>query len=872
MSDEKFSARLLWVRNGAGPELDCPHSLFELGLNDSHPWTLDQNQCTRILKAAHLDADEAEARVLTTGDVFTAFAIFALLLQRRAGYAVTRQLTLPKGESDATAAVEHIWAPSAQWAGELAAQFVEIACGRLVTTDENVVDAVLAYEKNCRAGPRVDHRYLYLEARRRGLPAVLKPPFDLVLGHGKNQRRLHRMMTDRTPHLAFKLASSKTRTLSKLEDAGLPVPKHIPVANIADAQKAAQHIGFPVVVKPVNTDRGVGITVGINSASALEQAYRYAREYDAEVAVEQFLPGETFRLVVVNGKLIAAACTQPTPVIGDGKSTVRDIVTRINMSAMRGPGHQKPLTWIEFDEEAHAILKSQSLTPDTVLPFGRTIRLRSASNLSRGGQSVSVTSRVHPDNRKLAETCARISGLDIAGIDFRSEAIEKSWEDGFGAVIEVNPSPGLRMHIHPTNGEVDDLATPILDLLYPHNAESRIPIVAVTGTNGKTTTTRMIAHVLRSVGLVTGVTTTDEAVVDGKVIQRGDCAGPGFARRVLSVPTVEAAVLETARGGLIKYGLGFDRCSVAVVTNIEADHLGELGIETLEDLARVKLTIPLSAERVVLNADNPLCMEMVQHLPDKPVILFSLDANNSEIKKHLANGGTAYAITQVDEEPVIVRLKGHGSKLILPVADVPITMKGSASHNTANVLAALAALHELGIEDQQSANGVLGFQSDPAHNSGRLNSVSGFPFEIIVDYAHNKPAFQAIVEFVRRRGAGRRKLCVVTMNGARVSDDSAFDAMTALAGEFDHFVTCNFDNPKYGRDAFPQVLQRGLMKAGVREEMISVADGEQAALDQALALARPGDLVLAMIGFEPEELTACLERLAIRANTFRMTE
>lgn len=309
MSDEKFSARLLWVRNGAGPELDCPHSLFELGLDDSHPWTFDQDRCTRLLKAAQLDADEGQRQVLEKGGVFTAFAVFALLLQCRAGYAVTRQLTLPQGESGATAAVEHIWAPSAQWAGELAAQFVEIACGRLVTTDENVIDAVLAYEKACKSGPRVDHRYLYLEARRRGLPAVLKPPFDLVLGHGRNQRRLHRMMTDRTPHLAFRLASSKTRTLHTLQDAGLPVPKHLPAANMADAQKAAQRIGFPVVVKPVNTDRGVGITVGITSASALEQAYRHAREYDAEVAVEQFVPGETIRLVVVDGKFIAAACT-----------------------------------------------------------------------------------------------------------------------------------------------------------------------------------------------------------------------------------------------------------------------------------------------------------------------------------------------------------------------------------------------------------------------------------------------------------------------------------------------------------------------------------------------------------------------------------
>lgn len=868
MSDGRFSATLLWVRQGAGPEMDCPHSLFELSLDDGHPRTLDHHQCRRLLKPALLDAGEVHRQALETADVFQAFAVFALLLQRRAGYAVTREVTIPKQGSGAIAAVEHIWAPAAQWAGGLAAQFVDIACGRLVTTDQNVADAVLAYETACKPGPRLDHRYLYLAARQRGLPAVLKPPFDLVLGHGRNQRRLHRMMTDRTPHLAFRLASSKTRTLHMLHEAGLPVPRHVPAANVAEAQTAAQQIGFPVVVKPVNTDRGVGITVGVTSGQSLEQAYRHARGFDVEVAVEEFIPGETFRLVVVDGRFIAAACTQPTPVMGDGKSTVRDILTRINMSTMRGPGHQKPLTWIELDEEAQEILKSQSLTPDSVLPFGRTIRLRSASNLSRGGQSVSVTESVHPDNRALAETCAQVIGLDIAGIDFRSGAIDKSWQEGHGAVIEVNPSPGLRMHIHPARGQDADLATPILDLLYPDGAQSRIPIVAVTGTNGKTTTTRLIAHMLTSAGLVTGVTTTDDTVVGGKVIQRGDCAGAGFARRVLSVPTVEAAVLETARGGLIKFGLGFDRCAVAVVTNIAADHLGELGVETLEDLARVKLTVPLSAERVVLNADNSQCLAMRSALAGKTIVLFSASPDNPAVQEHLRGGGTAYVLGAARPGQSILRLEGEGSTALIAVADIPITFNGSARHNAENALAAFAAVHCLGIPDTTASEAAREFRPDPESNLGRLNSLPGFPFEVIVDYAHNRHGFAAIAAFASHRPCRGRRLCVVTMNASRMTGETACDAMTALAGHFDHYVACNHDSPKKRRDGFSHILQKGLSAAGVAEHAISVCEGEDEAIDKALALARPGDLVMILIGYEPQRV---VDTLRDRASRFAVT-
>lgn len=868
MSDEKFNARLLWVRNGAGQELDCQHSLFELGVDSSRPWNLDHARVSHLLKTAQLSEDGAERQLLEHGCVFQAFAVFALLLQRRSGYAVTRQKTTLLDNASATAAVEHIWAPSLQWAARLAAQFVEIACGNLVATDQGVMDAVLTYEKACKAGPRIDHRYLYVEARRRGIPAVLKPPFDLLLGHGRNQRRLHRMMTDRTSHLAVRLASSKTRTLRVLQDAGLPVPAHVPVANVADAQEAAQRIGFPVVVKPVNTDRGVGITVGITSASALEQAYRHAREHDSEVAVEQFVPGETFRLVVVDGKFIAAACTQPTPVMGDGRSTVRDIVTRINLSARRGPGHQKPLTWIELDDEADAILRGQSLTLDSVLPFGRTIRLRSASNLSRGGQSLSVTERVHPDNRSLAETCARIVGLDIAGIDFRSEAIDKSWKEGHGAVIEVNPSPGLRMHIHPAMGQEADLATPILDMLYPDGAPARIPIVAVTGTNGKTTTTRLVAHILRSTGLVTGLTSTGNAMIDGRVIERGDCAGPGYARRVLEVPTLEAAVFETARGGIIKFGLGFDRCAVAVVTNVEADHLGQNGINTVEELAAVKAVVPRHAEQAVLNAGNEHCLAMRVMLAGKRIVLYALDPSNPAIAGHVAEGGTAYVLSRTEEgEEVILRLTPDGSTVLCRAADLPITFGAAARHNIENAMAALAAAYCLGMDDGQAVQGARGFLPEPAFNPGRLNQVAGFPFDVFIDYAHNRHGFEAITTFLLRRPTTGRKICVVTMNGGRNSDAAAVDAMAALAGHFDHYFTCNHQLPKRRRDGFAQVLRQGLIDAGASPDAVTSCETEDEAVAAALRLAHKGDLVMILVGYDPLRIATIADEIAAMAST-----
>ena len=370
----------------------------------------------------------------------------------------------------------------------------------------------------------------------------------------------------------------------------------------------------------------------------------------------------------------------------------------------------------------------------------------------------------------------------------------------------------------------------------------------------------MIAHILKSAGFLTGVTTTEEVMVDGKIIERGDCAGAGSARQVLAVPTLEAAVLETARGGIIKYGLGFDRCIVAVVTNVDADHLGQYGVDTLEDLARVKLTVPLYADSAVLNADNSYCLAMRRSLEGKNIVLFSASADNSAIQEHVVSGGTAYVLSTTGNEDSIVRLEAERSTVLLPVTDLPITFNGSARYNIENAMAAMAAVHCLGIDDRTVYAGARSFHSDHISNPGRLNHIQGFDFDLIFDYAHNKHGFAAVAGFVSRRNRTGRNICVVAMDGNRITDEVACDAMTALAGHFDHYVTCNDDPPKYRRSGFPGILGKGLVAAGVGENMITVLENVDEAIETALAMARPGDLVMVLGGIEPGNLISRRDR------------
>lgn len=850
---------VLWNRQGIGPELSVPHALFEVLTEGFERWSPDPTKMTKLISLLRLDPTEKQTDDLALSDPCLVFGTLSILLQRRAGYSVEQCSVRRKHHETYTVAVEQIWHPAAKMAAELAAQFLVIIGGELNATDHEIVGAVIRYEKLCHDGPSVDHRYLHREAVKRGIPARLKPPSGLVLGHGRRRRQLFRMITERTSHLAFRLASNETNTLHSLRSSGIPVPEHRQVMDVSEARTIATQIGYPVVVKPVNTDRDEDITVGITSHAELERAFHLARSLDAQVAVEGFIPGDTYRFLVVGGKCVSVARTRPTVLVGDGKSTIRQLVNKVNSSPLRGPGRQKPPTTLDIDDEALTIPNSHNLTPESVLPFAKALRLRTTSSLSRGGESISVNEVAHQDNVKLAERCAQVIGLDIAGVDYRTDQIEKSWRDSKGGITRVTPSPGLRMHIEPAAGRSTDIASSIFDLLFDGSADYRIPIIAVTGTNGKTTTTRMITQMIAASGLVVGSTTTNEVTIADSVVQRGDSAGPFGARRVLDAPEVEFAVLETARGGLLKYGLAFERSDVAVVTNVESDHIGELGVECIEELAAVKMLVARTADTVVLNADNQHCMAMTRLLDGKKFVLFSMDSENPNIVAHTERDGVAYVLSMIDGEEFIVRKAGENRATVTSVRDLPMTFAGAARHNIQNAMAAFAAVDSLQIDQERALAAARNFYPESTSNIGRLSKIDGFPFEIFVDFAHNKHGFSAISEFVTNYNTKGRKICVVTMNGARNPDPIVVDAMEPLAKSFDLFLVHNLDTPDRHRAGMPEALRSGLISAGVDENSVIMVDGQKAAVLESLKLCTPGDMLMVLGAYDPEMIIATVE-------------
>lgn len=872
-TESLFTIATVRTLNGASRHLPCPHILVETlsseGLEKERP-SLDR--CRVLDGMLQVNADDSLHAKPADADLFELFGSLCILIQRNGGFEVHEVAVNRAGDRSAMVAVEYLWAPAAASAARVAIHFIDYLVGRAIMKESEIRRVLARYQEACSPGPSCSQRHLYMEARRRGIPVAFIPPYRLQFGHGCQMQSMQRQFTEKTSFLAVQRATNKTVTLRTLQNAGLPVPEHFPVTDPTAAVAAAMKIGFPVVVKPATTDRGVGITAGVTTASAVANAYKYARQFDQQVAVERYVLGDTIRLLVINGKFIAASLTEQTPIIGDGRSTIRELVDIVNSGRQRGPGYQKPLTWLQLDDEALGILRSLDLTPASVLSLGQTIRLRTASNLSRGGRSVAVTEKVHPENRQMAERCAKIIGLDLAGIDFRTGAIDRSWRDTGGAVIEVNPTPGLRMHLAPERGIGSDIASPIFDLLYPNGQDGRIPLIAVTGTNGKTTTTRLIAHVLRACGFVTGRTTTDEAAVDDDIIMWGDCAGPGPARRILAIPYVEAVVLETARGGLIKYGLGYQNCDVAIVTNVEADHLGELGIATVEELAKVKSIVAKSAERaVILNADDTHCLAMRSTLAGPQIVLFSMDQQNAEVSAHLKTGGTAYVLSKSGDDEVILRATPSTQTEVARIKDLPITMGGYARHNIQNAMAALAALEQLDLEPRKVVDAVKTFVPTLESNPGRLNTIEGFPFTVMLDYAHNEHGFKAIAEFVRFSRPQGRKICVVSMNAGRVSDSTAQEAMKSLAGAFDAYVTFSHRSPKKRREGFGDILRQGLLSQGVDVEDIQVRDDEETAIGAALELANPGDLVMLLIGYEPREVRNIVESFVPKFEDHSMT-
>ena len=526
------------------------------------------------------------------------------------------------------------------------------------------------------------------EAQSRGMPWIRLNRYSLCqIGYGINQKRIQATVTSDTSSIGVELACDKEDTKHLLEQAEIPIPKGEIVRRESALRREVDYLGFPLVVKPINGNHGRGITININSMEEAVKAYEAAKEVSRSVIVERYITGDDYRLLVINYKLVAAAKRTPARVIGDGKSTIQELIDEINADPRRGYGHEKVLTMITVNSMTENILEAHGYTVETVLPQGEILNLKDTANLSTGGTAMDVTDIVHPENIFMAERIARVIGLDICGIDLMTSDISKPVRETKGAVLEVNAGPGFRMHLAPTEGLPRNVASHVVDMLYPPGVSFRIPIVAVTGTNGKTTTTRLIAHMVKMEGYKVGYTTSDGIYIQNHMMQAGDCTGPGSAEFVLRDPTVDFAVLETARGGLLRAGLGFSYCDIAIVTNIAPDHLGLRGINTVEQMARLKGVLPetvLPDGYAILNADDELVYNMRKNV-NCNVALFSMDEDNENIKRHSANNG----LSAIYENGYITICKGTWKMRVVKVVNVPLTFGGKARFMIQNVLPAV---------------------------------------------------------------------------------------------------------------------------------------------------------------------------------------
>ncbi|HEX8604618.1 MAG TPA: cyanophycin synthetase [Pseudoduganella sp.] len=691
-------------------------------------------------------------------------------------------------------------------------------------------------------------------ARARGIPVLrLTEEANLfLLGWGARQKRLQATITADTGHIGVGIASNKQLTKALLQEAGVPVPQGVTVRTLEQAQRAARRLGCTVTVKPLDGNHGRGVTTRCNTPDEVTVAFERARQHGRSIIVERFVAGQDYRVLVANGRVAAAALRRPPAVTGDGVSTVRQLVDRENGNPARGEGHANILTKIPLDGHAGTLLAEQGLTFDSVPDAGMPVLLRGNANLSTGGTAEDVTDLLPAQTRALCVRAARKIGLDVAGLDIVCTDIAQPLEEQGGAIIEVNAAPGIRMHQYPSAGTPRNAGEAIVDGMFG-KGDGRIPVIAVTGTNGKTTTTLMLEHSLRQAGIRTGCTTTEGVFIDGTSIRQGDCAGYWSARTVLTDPDVEFAVLETARGGILKRGLAFDRCDVAVVLNVSQDHLGLDGVNTLEDLARVKAVVARAASRaVVLNAQDQYCVAMADQLEGHVERLyFSCDADNALLLRHLESGGRAAYL----QDGALILADGTRRHRMLWAEEMPSALDGCARHNIANALAAGAAMMAAGLPVGQIADGLASFVSDNVRNPLRANVYDIRGVKVVVDYAHNPAAYAALGQTARSMSA-RRTVAVVTAPGDRRDEDLALIGETC-GNAFDEVIV--YESPVEHRGRRPgdraALMASGAIRSSSRVHLELASD---AALRLALARCEPGDVMLFATGTSVTELVDAL--------------
>lgn len=681
------------------------------------------------------------------------------------------------------------------------------------------------------------------EAVKRKIPYIRLDEGSLVqLGYGINQKRIEATIASTTSSIAVELAGDKKATKNILDKAEIPVPKGGIVYNEDELQKLIDDIGYPMVIKPRDGNQGKGATTNINSREEAINAFKIAKYYSDSVICENCISGHDFRALVINYQFVAAAMRKPAAVTGDGVHTIRQLTELVNKDIRRGDGHENVMTKIKLDEGTIQLLAKKGYTPDTILAEGEECWLKTTANLSTGGTATDVTDHVHPKNISLFNRIARVIGLDICGIDVMAHDLSMPIEQTGGAVIEVNAAPGFRMHLQPSEGTSRNVAAPVLDMLFPQSSKATIPIIAVTGTNGKTTTTRLIAHICRQQGLITGYTTTEGIYIQEEQLVEGDCSGPALAQFVLKDPGVQMAVLECARGGILRAGLAFSECDVAVVTNVAEGHLGIGGIDTIEKLARVKAVVAESVMPggyAILNADDDLVYEMKDNLSCK-VALFSLNPENPRIVTHCENGGLAAVY---DGSYLAIIDKNRKIKLG-KAKQVPITFEGKAQFNIANVLGAVLAGYVSNFSVDSIKQSIQTFIPSPESTPGRMNIFRFNDFTVMIDYAHNPHGINAVGKFITAFNATAKVGIIAGVGDRRDQDLVAIGEEAAKI--FDEIIV-RMDDYLRGRttDEIFNLVSTGI-KAIDPNKKITLIPGESEAITTAISNADQGSMIVVL--------------------------
>ena len=738
--------------------------------------------------------------------------------------------------------------------GRYAAKTAVSICEALIAAEDYDMDNDIQHMRELREAERLGPSTgsIVEEAESRGIPWIRLNKYSLCqLGYGANQKRIQATVTSETSSIGVELACDKEDTKDLLEQAEIAVPRGDIISKESSLEEACKYVGYPLVIKPIDGNHGRGITVNINTYEEALEAYNEAKEVSRRVIVEKYITGEDYRLLVINNVLVAAAKRTPAHVIGDGESTIEDLIIDVNRDPRRGFGHEKVLTQITINNLTKTIIEDAGYTLNSVLPKDKKLILKDTANLSTGGTAEDITDIVHPANVSMAERISKIIDLDICGIDIMTTDISKPLSETGGAVLEVNAGPGFRMHLAPTTGLPRNVASPVVDKLFPNQGNTgRIPIVAITGTNGKTTTSRLIAHMAKLKGFRVGYTTSDGVYIQNRLLMKGDCTGPASAEFVLRDPTVNFAVLECARGGLLRAGLGFANCDVAVVTNVAADHLGLKGIHTIEQLAKVKGVLPetvLPDGYAILNADDDLVYEMRRNLTCN-LALFSMDEDNPRIKALQRKGG----ITAVYENGYVTLCRGAWKMRIMRAEEIPLTYGGKADFMIQNVLAAVIAANVRGISIEDMKAGLETFIPSPSQTPGRLNLFEFENFKILLDYAHNPAGMRALKKFTDKLECTVKVGIIAGIGDRRVEDNNE---MGGIAADMFDEIIIRQDKRLRGKteEELIKMLKDGIIKKDSTKK-ITIIPSERDAIIHAVKNAQKGSLIILCSDVVPDAL------------------